>query len=52
MNDMDNDETQTGEFTPRITGSRLGISPVSVGFNGLPFKTIVLLLNSPFSGVR
>ncbi|GKB74746.1 ribonuclease H-like domain-containing protein [Tanacetum coccineum] len=33
-------------------GMRIRMSPFIVGFNGIPFRTIVLLLMSPCSGVK
>lgn len=52
MNLMFKGAMETGEFTFTKAGFICGISPVFVTINGIPFKSIVLLLISPPCGVN
>nr|GMD37548.1 hypothetical protein Iba_chr09eCG10400 [Ipomoea batatas]GMD37577.1 hypothetical protein Iba_chr09eCG10680 [Ipomoea batatas] len=52
MNLMDKGAIDIAEFTFRSAGNMLGMPPVSVSCNGVPFRSTVLLLTFPSSGVR
>lgn len=43
---------ETAEFSFLKVGSNFGMSPSFVSSNGVPFRSIVLLLKRPFAGVK
>lgn len=52
INLMDLRVIEMGEFTSLKAGSNFGMFPSFVSSNGVPFRSIVLLLKRPFAGVK